>query len=173
MQYSIKDDQLKVDFGDHYYKGSISSDYFPEEIRDNYLDILQKSFENFIDEEYSVIKNFDDKTKYIINFHYKSKPFSFKRVIEIPMLKVEKDFKDYTNERIEKLENIVESLKAELLSLKTDKISEHIIDNESDLENDKDSDEESDAPEPISVRGGKKLQTVVQMKNGKQMISKK
>jgi len=110
MHFKIKNDTLVIDEDDHYWTGIINQYDFPEEIRENYLDIIEKSFDNFIDEEYSVTRNFEDTSKYVINFHYKSKPFSFKRNIEIPMMLKNKDFKDYTNERIEKLEEEIKKL---------------------------------------------------------------
>jgi hypothetical protein len=183
MLFTIKDNLLKIDMGDHYYQGKIFQDLFPEEIKDNYLDILNQSFIDFTDDEYSVTKNFDDKNVYIINFCYKSKPFSFKRKIEIPVTKHEKDFKDYTNERIEKLESIVNKLSQELDSFKLSKenlnkeilIKEEEDENEEENEEESDSDKESETEEvhiPITAKGGKKVAAVVQMKNGRQVVKK-
>jgi hypothetical protein len=123
MQYILKDNTIKIDDGNHYYIGTVNSEMFPEEIRDNYLEIIQQSFDDFTSNEYSVSKIFRediDNRIYIINFHYKAKPFSFKRSIEIPMEYHEKDYKDYTNERIENMEETINSLNEQLNDLRSE-----------------------------------------------------
>jgi hypothetical protein len=181
MLFTIKDNLLKIDMGDHYYQGKIIQDLFPEEIKDNYIDILQNSFIDYVDDDYSVTKNFDDKNYYVINFSFKAKPFSFKRKIEIPVTIHEKDFKDYTNERIEKLETLVNKLCQEVESLKLSKESlikeENDEDegsvNEDSVNEDSDSDSQvEDIQIPITVKGGRKIPAVVQMKNGRQVVKK-
>lgn len=173
MQFKIKNDTLIIDEDDHYWVGVINPNDFPEEIRDNYLDIIQKSFDNFIDEEYSVTRNFEDTSRYIINFHYKSKPFSFKRTIEIPMMLKDKDFKDYTNERIEKLEEEIKKLHEtfQVLQLSIQQKSELIEDEEEEEEED---DEESsvEVEVPIKTKGGKAVSSTVKLKNGRQTVCK-
>lgn len=182
MLFTIKDNLLKIDMGDHYYQGKIIQDLFPEEIKDNYIDILQNSFIDYVDDDYSVTKNFDDKNCYVINFSFKAKPFSFKRKIEIPVTKHEKDFKDYTNERIEKLETLVNKLFQEVESLKLskdnlikvedeDNIEESEVE-ESEVEESDDDSQVEDIQIPITVKGGKKVPAVVQMKNGRQVVKK-
>ena len=44
MHFKIKNDTLVIDEDDHYWMGMINPLDFPEEIRDNYLDIIEKSF---------------------------------------------------------------------------------------------------------------------------------
>jgi hypothetical protein len=177
MHFKIKNDTLIIDEDDHYWTGIINQFDFPEEIRDNYLDIIEKSFDNFINEEYSVTRNFEDPSKedttiYIINFHYKSKPFSFKRTIEIPMMLKNKDFKDYTNERIEKLEEEIKKLhetfqtlqlnidkKIEMLQV--DKEEEEVEEGEEEVEEEGEEGEEEEEEEeeevevPIKMKGVK------------------
>jgi len=177
MLFTIKDNLLKIDMGDHYYQGKIIQDFFPEEIKDNYIDILQNSFIDYVDDDYSVTKNFDDKNCYVINFSFKAKPFSFKRKIEIPVTKHEKDFKDYTNERIEKLETLVNKLFQEVESLKLSKdnlikVEDEDNNEESEVEESDDDSQVEDIQIPITVKGGKKVPAVVQMKNGRQVVKK-
>jgi hypothetical protein len=119
MQYTLKDNTIKIDAGNHYYIGNVKPEDFPEEIRDNYLEIIQQSFDDFTSDEYSVSKKFTEDG-YYIDFHYKAKPFSFKRCIEIKMEYHEKDYKDYTNERIEKMEETINSLNEQLNDLRSE-----------------------------------------------------
>lgn len=55
MQFTLKNNTIKIDNGDHYYTGEISPEMFPEEIRDNYEEIINQSFENYSDDKYSVL----------------------------------------------------------------------------------------------------------------------
>jgi hypothetical protein len=145
-------------------------DMFPEEIKDNYLEIIQQSFDDFTDDKYSVTKNFEDKTKYIINFTYKVKPFSFKRQIIIPVDYHMKDYQDYTNERIEKLEKIIETMAEEIQNLKLSKLidDEH---EDSDEKEDNSEEEEDDVEIKVPItKGGKTIGVAVQMKNGRQVV---
>jgi hypothetical protein len=181
MQFTLKNNTIKIDNGDHYYTGDICSEMFPEEIRDNYLDIIEKSFNNFTDEEYSVLRDFEDTGRYIINFHYKSKPFSFKRTIEIPMALKEKDFKDYTNERIEKLEEQIKKLNEsfQTVQLSIQQKSEMLEDNdEDDDEEEEEEEEEEDASSvevpikpvvPIKARGGKVVEPIFTVNNSRKV----
>ena len=174
MQFLIKGDSLKVDCGDHYWQGFVTPELFPEEIRENYWNIVEKSFENFSNDEYSVTRNWDDKTKYVINFHYRAKPFTFKRVIEIEMEKHLKDYKDYTNERIELLEKTVADLKDKLNTVSLEyahyklQLSALIEDNEEEEESEDDESEE-EVEVPVTT---KRVTTTVKMKNGRQVVAK-
>jgi len=167
MQFTLKNNTIKIDNGDHYYTGEISSEMFPEEIRDNYEEIINQSFENYSDDKYSVsiVNNFDIKDpSFTINFQYNVKPFTFKRNILIPVVYHLKDFQDYTNERIEKLDNEVATLRSLVESL----LNKNTIDDEqeeedSDLE-DNDSTLSEDEIVEVPVKGGKRVPVVVQMK---------
>ena len=174
MQFTLKNNTLKIDNGDHYYTGEISSEMFPEEIRDNYEEIVNQSFENFSDDKYSVsiVNTCDLKNpSFTINFHYNVKPFTFKRNIIIPVVYHLKDFQDYTNERIEKLDNEVATLRSLVESL----LNKNTIDDDDDDE-EEDSDStlsEEDEIVEVPVKGGKKVPVVVQMKSGRQVVAKK
>jgi hypothetical protein len=171
MQFTLKNNTIKIDNGDHYYTGDISAEMFPEEIRDNYEEIINQSFENYSDDKYSVsiVNNFDLKDpSFTINFQYNVKPFTFKRNILIPVVYHLKDFQDYTNERIEKLDNEVATLRSLVESL----LNKNTIDDDedSDLE-DTDSTLSEEEIVEVPVKGGKRVPVVVQMK--KQVAAKK
>lgn len=176
MQFTLKNNTLKIDNGDHYYTGEISSEMFPEEIRDNYEEIVNQSFENYSDDKYSVsiVNNFDLKDpSFTINFQYNVKPFTFKRNILIPVVYHLKDFQDYTNERIEKLDNEVATLRSLVESL----LNKNTIDdddNEEEREDEEDDDSTLSEDEivEVPVKGGKRVPVVVQMK-GRQVVAKK
>jgi hypothetical protein len=174
MQFTLKNNKLKIDNGDHYYTGDISSEMFPEEIRDNYEEIVNQSFENYSDDKYSVsiVNNFDvTAPSFTINFQYNVKPFTFKRNILIPVVYHLKDFQDYTNERIEKLDNEVATLRSLVESLLNKNTIDDDEDNEdSDLE-DNDSTLSEEEIVEVPVKGGKRVPVVVQMK--KQVAAKK
>jgi len=161
MQFTLKNNTIKIDNGDHYYTGEISPEMFPEEIRDNYEQIINQSFENYSDDKYSVsiVNNFDVKDP------------SFKRNILIPVVYHLKDFQDYTNERIEKLDNEVANLRSLVESL----LNKNTIDDDDDEEEENDEDNESEEEiVEVPVKGGKKVPVVVQMKgSGRQVAAKK
>lgn len=169
MQYTLKNNTIKIDNGDHYYTGEVLSNMFPEEIRDNYEEIINQSFENYTDDKYSVsiINNFEQENpSFTINFQYNVKPFTFKRNISIPLKYNLKNFQDYTNERIEKLDDEILNLKNLVNSL----LNKNTIEDDSDLD-DNDSTLSEDIVE-VPVKGGKKT-VVVQMKGGRQNFAKK
>jgi hypothetical protein len=175
MLYTLKNNTIKIDMGDHYYSGEVIPEMFPEEIRDNYLEIVEQSFNDYSDEQCSVSHLFENK-EYIINFTYKSKPFCFKRTIKITMEQTMKDFRDYTNERIEGLENQIAELKQMVIELKDEKFALQMIrdTNSEDEDDDEEEDEEEDdeekeeEKEPVNTKavltkGGKKVAAVVQL----------
>jgi len=175
MQYTLKNNTIKIDNGDHYYTGDVTPDMFPEEIRDNYEEIINQSFENYSDDKYNVTLtlNLDGTVpQIIIYFQYKVKPFSFKRSILIPIIYHLKDFKDYTNERIEKLENEIKDLKEIISVLMESKDDNKIDDTTEDSEEDSNDEEKEEHVVEIPIKGGKKIPAVVQMKNGRQVIRK-
>jgi hypothetical protein len=172
MLYTLKNNTIKIDMGDHYYSGDVIPEMFPEEIRDNYLEIVEQSFNDYSDEQCSVNHLFENK-EYIINFTYKSKPFCFKRTIKITMEQTMKDFRDYTNERIEGLENQIAELKKIVIELKDEKFALQMIrdtnsDDEDGEEDEEEDDEEEEEKEPVNAKavltkGGKKIAAVVQL----------
>lgn len=174
MQFLLKGDTLKVDNGDHYWHGKVTSELFPEEIRDNYTDIIEKSFINYSNDEYSVTNNYENKNLYVINFHYKAKPFTFKRTIEIPMEYCLKDYQDYTNERIELLEKTVSDLQSKLEAVSLEfvqyKLQQNaMIEDEEEEESEEEDSEEEEVEVPVTTKGGKRVTTTVKMKNGRQV----
>jgi hypothetical protein len=85
-----------------------------------------------------------------------------------------KDFQDYTNERIEKLDNEIATLRSLVESL----LNKNTIDDDDDEEEENDEDNESILSEEeiveVPVKGGKKVPVVVQMKgSGRQVAAKK
>ena len=175
MQFTLKNNTIKIDNGDHYYTGDISPEMFPEEIKDNYEEIVNQSFENYSDDKYSVsiVNNFDLKDpSFTINFQYNVKPFTFKRNILIPVVYHLKDFQDYTNERIEKLDNEVATLRSLVESL----LNKNTIDDDDNEEEEEEDDDSTLSEEEIvevPVKGGKRVPVVVQMKSGRQVAAKK
>ena len=104
MQLTFHNNQLKIDNGDHYFIGLTNKQDFPTIISENYEDIITKSFDNFSDEN-TTISHIINDNQYIINFKYNCKPLNISEEIRIDLVKHIKDFKDYMNERIERLEN--------------------------------------------------------------------
>jgi hypothetical protein len=172
MQFTLKNNIIKIDNGDHYYTGDVTPDMFPEEIRDNYEEIINQSFENYSDDKYNVtltLKLDGPVPLIIINFQYKVKPFSFKRSIDIPIIYHLKEFTDYTNERIEYLENEIKDLR-QIISVLMESKNDNKIDDSTE-ESEEDDEEEEEIVE-IPIKGGKKIPAVVQMKNGRQVVRK-
>ena len=141
MQFNYNKSTLKIDNGDHYYTALVTEEMFPEEIRDNFEEIIQQSFNNYSDTQYSVTHSFENNT-FTIHFNYKVKPFTFKRNVVINMDHHLKDYKDYTNERIEKLEAQVKMLTSQLESV-TNKLN-MLVDDNTDTEEENDTDEDDD-----------------------------
>ena len=112
MHFSYNNNIIKIDCGPYYYAGSATKDRFPKELKDNYEDIINKSFDNYEDEYYSITHSFDEKNSsiYSIHFNYFKEPIKMEHTIVIFMTHYLKDYKDYTNDRFEKLENLVDKL---------------------------------------------------------------
>jgi len=116
MQLTYNNNKLKIDNGDHYYLGIINKDDFPDIISNDYEDIIVKSFNNFTNETTNISYNIVDDN-FIIYFEYNSKPLKFSESIKIKISRFDKDFKDYINERIEKIENENKEIKMKLAEL--------------------------------------------------------
>ena len=120
MQLTYNNNQIKIDNGDHYYIGLIKKESFPENLRSDFEDIIEKSFINFSDDNYTVIHSLsEDNKEYIIDFKFICKPVTIKELIKINLTRHDKDFKDYINERIEKLENENVLLKERIAELES------------------------------------------------------
>jgi hypothetical protein len=118
MLFTYSNNTIKIDNNDHYFIGKVDKSIFPEIIREEYEEIIQKSFDNYVNIDMSVENVFQDPhQEYVINFSYHSKPIFFNTSIKIPLEKHQKDFKDYMNERMVKLEEQVATLTLKLESL--------------------------------------------------------
>ena len=111
MLFTYSNNVLKIDNYDHYFCGNVDKSSFPEIIKEEYEEIIKKSFNNYSNNEMSIENEFiEPYEEYKINFSYHSKPIFFKASIIISLEKHQKDFKDYMNERIVKLEEQIEFL---------------------------------------------------------------
>ena len=111
MLFTYSNNVLKIDNNDHYFCGKVDKSSFPEIIKEEYEEIIEKSFNNYSNNEMSIENEFiEPYEEYKINFSYHSKPIFFKASIIISLEKHQKDFKDYMNERMVKLEEQIEFL---------------------------------------------------------------
>jgi len=118
MPITYKNNELKIDNGDHFYIGEVTKKMFPEIIANDYEDIVEKSFNDFSDDT-TRIKHTITEQEYIIDFKFTCKPLKISEIIKINITRKEKDFKDYIIERIEKLESENKELKIKLSELAT------------------------------------------------------
>lgn len=145
MLFTYSNNTIKIDNNDHYFIGKVEQSAFPEIIKDEYEDIILKSFSDYMDSTMDVKKKFNEPfTEYIIEFSYHQKPIFFNSSIIIPIVRNEKDFKDYMNERFIKLEEEVATLRLKLESLSTNLI----VDNKSEEYESSDTEEEDVKPAP-------------------------
>ena len=63
MQLTYNNNQIKIDNGDHYYTGLIKKESFPENLRSDFEDIIEKSFNDFSDDNYTVIHSLSEDNK--------------------------------------------------------------------------------------------------------------
>jgi len=154
MQLTYNNNQIKIDNGDHYYIGLIKKESFPENLRSDFEDIIDKSFINFSDDNYTVIHSLsEDNKEYIIDFKFICKPVTIKELIKINLIRHDKDFKDYINERIEKLEKENVLLKekvselAGILLKKDEEEKEEKDEEEKDEEDEEEDEQEQSEPE--------------------------
>jgi hypothetical protein len=156
MHITYSNNTLKIDNGDHYYTGQVTKSMFPESIADEFEDIIVKSFEDFSDDNTN-IKHTINETEYIIEFKFISKLLKLSETIKINIFRKEKDFKDYINERIEKLEKDNQELKdkmAELVTiiLKNDEELEKSEESEKSEKSEESEDDEDDDDEPEETK---------------------
>lgn len=153
MLFTYSNNVLTIDNNDHYFRGNVDKSSFPEIIKEEYEEIIEKSFNNYSNNEMSIENEFiEPYEEYKINFSYHSKPIFFKAFIIISLEKHQKDFKDYMNERMVRLEEQIEFLnnkvkEQELIinSKLTNKSKE--IEYEKDSETDNSSEEEEEEEE--------------------------
>jgi hypothetical protein len=150
MLFTYSNNVLKIDNNDHYFYGNVDKSSFPDIIKEEYEEIIIKSFTNISNNEMDISKIFiEPYNEYIIKFLYHSKPIFFETSIIIPLERHQKDFKDYMNERMVKLEEQILILSIKLESVSSNLINkkkEFAIEKENKEENN-DSDEEDDSDE--------------------------
>jgi hypothetical protein len=111
--YNPTKKQITIDNDDHYFVGPVDPDIFPSMIRNKYEDIIAKSFTEYTDSSMKISHEFDESV-YKIIFNFNSDLLVFNEVIKIPIERVQKDYKDYINERITRLEDKLSSLSTKL-----------------------------------------------------------
>jgi hypothetical protein len=146
MLFTYSNNIIKIDNNDHYFVGKVDKSIFPEIIKEEYEDIIMKSFNDYSDATMDVKKCFNEPyTEYIIEFSFHQKPIFFNSSINITMEKHMKDFKDYMNERMVKLEEQVTTLTLKLESLSTQLINDEKSEESESVNNEvEESDEESE-----------------------------
>jgi small-conductance mechanosensitive channel len=118
MLFTYSNNVLTIDNNDHYFRGNVDKSSFPDIIKEEYEEIIKKSFNNYSNNEMSVKNEFiEPYEEYKINFSYHSKPIFFNASIIISLEKHQKDFKDYMNERMIKLEEHVVRLEEQIKEL--------------------------------------------------------
>jgi hypothetical protein len=155
MLFSYSNNTIKIDNNDHYFVGKVDKSAFPEIIKEEYEDIIMKSFNDYSDATMDVKKSFcEPYSEYTIEFSFHQKPIFFTSSIRITLDKHQKDFKDYMNERMVKLEEQVATL-----TLKVESLSSNLINDEKSEEetveaeveeSDEESEEEIVVPPPKS-----------------------
>jgi hypothetical protein len=145
MQITYNNNELKIDKGDHYYIGAVSKELFPEIIANDYEDIIEKSINNFSEDNTTICHTITEQ-QYIIDFKFVCKPLKIFEIIKINITRKDKDFKDYVLERIEKLESENKELKTKLselatIVLKTQESSEESSGEDEEEEEDEEPDE--------------------------------
>ena len=129
---------IHIDCGKSYYTGIVTEEHFLPEFRENYLEILEKSFNGYHDESVKITANLEcsDLTTdnhYIITIYMKNKFYSFDKVIKIPLSVSIKDRFDYLEEKVTTLTSMVEELENRIafMAVKNAMVSKE-IDNESE-----------------------------------------
>jgi hypothetical protein len=143
MLFTYSNNVLKIDNNDHYFCGKVDKSSFPEIIKEEYEEIIKKSFNNYSNNEMSIENEFiEPYEEYKINFSYHSKPIFFNASIIISLEKHQKDFKDYMNERMVRLEEHVVKLEEQIKELNI-----KLEPNKSKIEYEKDSEIEDSSEE--------------------------
>lgn len=143
MYITYHNNELKIDNGDHYYIGQVSKTLFPEIIANDYEDIIEKSLNDFSNDN-TTIKHTITEQQYIIDFKFVCKPLKISEVIKVNITRKDKDFKDYVMERLEKLEKENKELKTKLSELATIVLKTQEDSDESSQEDEKEEEEEDD-----------------------------
>ncbi len=131
---------IHIDCGKSYYTGIVNEDNFLPEFRDNYLEILEKSFIGYTDESVKIMASleFTDLSadnNYVINIYMKNKFYSLDKEIKIPLSVSIKDRFDYLEEKVTTLTSMVEELEKKIAYMTTKSVMNgKEIDNESEDE---------------------------------------
>lgn len=155
MLFTYSNNVLTIDNNDHYFRGNIDKSSFPDIIKEEYEEIIKKSFNNYSNNEMSIENEFSEPyDEYKINFLYHSKPIFFNTSIIISLEKHQKDFKDYMNERMIKLEEHIVKLEEQIKELNinsklTNKAKEIEYEKDSEIEDSSEEEEEDEKEEII------------------------
>ena len=153
MLFTYSNNVLKIDNNDHYFCGNVDKSSFPEIIKEEYEEIIEKSFNNYSNNEMSIKNEFiEPYEEYKINFSYHYKPIFFKASIIISLEKHQKDFKDYINERMVRLEEHVVKLEKQINELNinsklTNKAKEIEYEEDSEIEDSSEEEQEEEQEE--------------------------
>ena len=158
--YNATKKQIIIDNEDHYFVGDVGQNLFPEVIRDSYEDIILRSFNGHVDESTKIAHTFENDI-YKILFDFNCKPLIFQTVVDIQMVKHQKDYKDYMNERVSKLEATIKKL--------TEQIETIIEMKKGDVL------ETADVPETVETQESQETQVVekpIKHSGGKKKVAK-
>ncbi len=115
---------LTFDCGLYYYDSKFTSDIFPQELREKYLDVVSKALLGFTDETTKISGGFEhecfnEDNKFIINVNFSNTFYKFSHKIEIPLTVHQKDKVDYLEEKLEQLKETFEKFTMDYALLKT------------------------------------------------------
>ena len=123
-------EKVIFDCGPSVLKGVITHDNIPENFRDNYKDIIQKSFNGYTDESINIIgtfahANFTTDNTFNIKISFSTKFYSFDKEIVIHLVAFNKDRVDYLEEKITQLTSKLESMDLLLTEVMGMRLSAH------------------------------------------------
>lgn len=115
---------LTFDCGLYYYVSIFTSDIFPQELREKYLDLVSKALIGFTDETTKISGGFEheffnEDNKFIINVDFSNTFYKFSHKIVLPLTANQKDKVDYLEEKLEALKESFDRLTADYTLLKT------------------------------------------------------
>ena len=157
MLFTYSNNVLTIDNNDHYFRGNVDKSSFHDIIKEEYEEIIKKSFNNYSNNEMSIENEFSEPyDEYKINFSYHSKPIFFNTSIIISLEKHQKDFKDYMNERMIRLEEHIIKLEEQIKELNinsklTNKAKEIEYEKDSEIEDSSEEEEEEEEEEEIII----------------------
>jgi hypothetical protein len=156
-KFVIENGEEKVlfDCGPSVLKGVITQDIIPDNFKDNYKDIIQKSFNGYTDESINITgnfshENFSTDNKFNIKISFTTKFYSFEKEIIIPLVAFNKDRVDYLEEKITQLTSKLKSMDLLLTEVIGMRLSTHKLHNESMKQEIKDSDSTDSSMDDLS-----------------------